>query len=170
MSSQSFAKGPNARIRLPGRSSNGRGVLRDSNRLPLALAEAVRQKPLVEFGVAVSFGPGIMGGFGVNRQLDVVTADPFVGGHHLFGFFHFYDRVFGAVERPNGKFPELVPALAVGEKNRERFSAATDWGSSSKLFRMGRGETPCSITTHAQAGEVNAVGVNVVLQHNVVQQ
>ena len=50
----------------------------------LPLPQRMRQKPVVEFWILVSLGPGVVRGFGVNCQLDILTPNALESVDHFF--------------------------------------------------------------------------------------
>jgi hypothetical protein len=123
----------------------------------------VGEEPGVEVRIVVGFGPGVVAGFGVDGEFDGGVALFLEGFDHFLGFGEGDGLVLGAVEDPDG---ELFEA-ARGEPG---FAAAADGGDGGEFSRVFGGEVPGAVSAHAEAGEIDAVGVDAVIFFEVFDE
>ena len=119
------------------------------------------QEPLVELGIRVSAGVGIVSNSGVNREPGV-SLGGLDGCDHLPGALDRHHAIIFSVKGPDRKL-----ANAFG---RGGISSTADWGGRGEAVCVLFDGGPCSVSPHAEAGEIHPLGIDVVGRQEVVEK
>ena len=84
------------------------------------------KEPVVEFGILIGLGPGIVAGIRIDCQLNLAATESLERVHHALRFLEFDHWVFGAMEGPDRQALESLRPSGIGEEQLDRIASAAD--------------------------------------------